>query len=67
MPQVLIITDPDRSAGEIVYRERVLSHELQSAHFSAQLIERLAWALGDATVLEHCDEREVARPLGVAA
>jgi hypothetical protein len=67
MPQILIITDPDRSAGEVVYRERVLSHELESVHFSTQLVERLAWALGDATVIEHRDEREPAAPQRVAA
>jgi hypothetical protein len=53
MPQILIVTDFADSPGEVVYRERVAAPELRSAHFSAQLVERLDWALSDAAVLEH--------------
>jgi hypothetical protein len=62
MPQILIVTDSGRSAGEVVYRERVLAPELGSRHFSAQLIERIGWALGDATTLEHRAEKMATRP-----
>jgi hypothetical protein len=60
MPQILIVTDSAASAGEVVYRERVLAPELCSTHFSAHLIERLGWALGDATALEQQAEKRIA-------
>lgn len=59
MPQILVTTDaPGRSesqgepAREIVYRERIAPSDLESDHFSAQLVERVGWAVVDA------DERE---------
>lgn len=67
VPQILIVTDSSRNAGEVVYRERVAASELDFAHFSAQLVERLGWALGDATTLERREERRATGPRRVAA
>ncbi len=53
MPQILIVTDSPRSSGEVVYRERVASEDLRSSHFAGQLVERVGWAVGDASLLEH--------------
>ncbi|HEY0317274.1 MAG TPA: hypothetical protein VGC49_03160 [Solirubrobacterales bacterium] len=53
MPQILIVTDSPHSAGEVVYRERIASADLESAHFSGQLVERVGWAVLDANELEH--------------
>lgn len=39
-------------------RERVTVADLESDHFATQLVERLGWAVGDATELE----REAAVP-----
>jgi hypothetical protein len=52
MPQILIVTDSPDSAGEVVYRESVTAIHLASTHSGDQLVERLAWAIGDATVAE---------------
>ncbi len=52
MPQILIVTDSPENAGEVVYRESVSAVHLASAHSGDQLIERLAWAVSDATVAE---------------
>jgi hypothetical protein len=59
MPQILVTTDapirPETDAkleSEVVYRERVALSDLESDHFSAQLVERVGWAVLDA------DERE---------
>lgn len=52
MPQILIVTDSPENAGEVVYSERVTPVHLDSAHSGDQLVERLAWAVGDATVAE---------------
>jgi hypothetical protein len=53
MPQILIVTDSPQSSGEVVYRERVASEDLRSSHFAGQLVERVGWAVGDASQLEH--------------
>jgi hypothetical protein len=52
MPQILIVTDSPENPGEVVYRESVSAVHLASAHSGDQLVERLAWAVGDATVAE---------------
>lgn len=52
MPQILILADSPSSTGEVVYRERVASSDLESQHFSGQLLERINWAVGDAQIAE---------------
>jgi hypothetical protein len=52
MPQILIVTDSPQSSGEVVYRERVATADLESDHFSGQLVERVGWAVDDADQLE---------------
>jgi hypothetical protein len=53
MPQILVVTDSaDANAGTVVYRERISIADLRSDHFSGQLVERVGWAVGDASNLE---------------
>ena len=60
MPQILIVTDPpEHDAGTVVYRERILSSDLESDHFSGQLVERVGWAVRDAGQME-AEERATA-------
>jgi hypothetical protein len=58
MPQILIVTDSPQTTGTVVYRERVLSTDLESDHFSGQLVERVGWAVQDASEVEHRAEIE---------
>ena len=51
MPQILIVTDSPEG-GEVVYRETVSPVHLATEHSGDQLVERLAWAVGDATLAE---------------
>jgi hypothetical protein len=44
MPQIIIEAD---NQG-VTWRERITSSDLESGHFSTQLLERLRWAVGDA-------------------
>jgi hypothetical protein len=37
----------------VVLQERVVPNDLESDHFSAQLVERVGWALADADEMEH--------------
>lgn len=58
MPQILIVTDSPDSAGEVVYRESVSAVHLASEHSGDQLVERLAWAIGDAALAERRARQE---------
>jgi len=40
----------------VVYRERVVLTDLESDHFSGQLVERVGWAVLDADEIEHKDD-----------
>jgi hypothetical protein len=56
MPQILVVTDPpERDASTVVYRERISTTDLESDHFSGQLVERVGWAVVDADQIEHAD------------
>jgi hypothetical protein len=50
MAQIIIRTEPtdDRPATVVTWQERVLPTDLESQHFSDQLIERVTWAVRDA-------------------
>lgn len=64
MPQILVVTNPaGKTDGEVVYRERIASTDLESAHFSDQLVERVGWAVQDADVLEHRSEQRPSKPV----
>ena len=55
MPQILVVADvheDEDTASPVVYREGISLDDLESDHFSGQLIERVGWAVLDA------DERE---------
>lgn len=59
MPQILVVTDlPDDAGSTVVYRERVSLSDLESDHFSGQLVERVGWAMLDAKELEHEDSSD---------
>ncbi|HEX3609475.1 MAG TPA: hypothetical protein VHU14_07410 [Solirubrobacterales bacterium] len=54
MPQILVVADaPREDASTVVYRERISTSDLESDHFSGQLVERVGWAVVDADQLEH--------------
>jgi hypothetical protein len=66
VPQILVVTDTrDETAGDVVYRERVVLTDLESAHFSGQLVERVGWAMLDADRMEHDDGAEGKAPATV--
>jgi len=49
MPQIIVVADTaDRQEPLVILRERISSTDLESAHFAARLVERLAWAVSDA-------------------
>ncbi|HWM62665.1 MAG TPA: hypothetical protein VNP96_01595 [Solirubrobacterales bacterium] len=59
MPQILVVTDlQEDTDSTVVYRERVSLSDLESDHFSGQLVERVGWAMRDADELERRDDRD---------
>jgi len=53
MPQILVVADPPQENGStVVYRERITASDLESDHFSGQLVERVGWAVVDADRIE---------------
>jgi hypothetical protein len=63
MPQILVVTDvPDATGSTVVYRERIATTDLESDHYSGQLVERVGWAVRDANEIEHEVERKQAHP-----
>lgn len=54
MPQIIVMADtsnggPDRA---VMFTERVNERDFESRHFQTQLVERLGWAVGDASAVE---------------
>jgi hypothetical protein len=50
VPRIIVTTDPDQDfEPAVLYQERVTPTDFESEHASAQLIERLSWAVADAT------------------
>ena len=47
MPQIIVTTDEPGDRA-VTWRERISTSDLESGHFSEQLLERLRWAVGDA-------------------
>jgi len=57
MPQILVEADR-RDDNTVVYRERINLSDLESDHFSGQLVERVGWAVLDADELERESRRQ---------
>jgi len=59
MPRIIVTTDSqaDNLAQPILLNEYVRSVHLSSDHAAAQLMERLAWAIGDAESSERVRAR----------
>lgn len=63
MPEI-IVSAADWAGGAVMLRERVTASDFESAHFAAQLVQRVGWAVGDAHDAEqaHRAERGVGAP-----
>ncbi len=59
MPQILVVADTREDFDDaVVYRERISLTDLDSDHFSGQLVERVGWAMLDAEELEREEEHD---------
>ena len=53
MPQIIVMADHiDREQDPVMLRERINAADFESERFAANLVERLGWAVLDATELE---------------
>jgi hypothetical protein len=67
MPRIIVMSEPNAEPeSAITLDECVTSADLRSGHQSAQLIERVGWAVHDADDMERADGeagRSAIRPL----
>jgi hypothetical protein len=61
MTQILVVTDAQAEdpGSTVVYRERISAADLESSHFSGQLVERVGWAVRDANEIERQSDRQL--------
>ena len=58
MPRIIVTTEPSaREQADVLLDEEVHSVHLSTDHAAAQLVQRLAWAIGDAEAAEHTRPR----------
>ena len=58
MPEIIVTADRENDRGEeaVMLRERINLSDFESATFAQRLVERLGWAVSDATAVEqHTD------------
>ena len=61
MPRIIVMSESGtQREGTITLDERVASADMRSGHHSAQLIERVGWAVHDA---DDAEEKEAAERL----
>jgi hypothetical protein len=60
MPHIIVTAGeaPDSGRSQVLLRERVSCSDFESDHFASQLVERLGWAVGDATQAEQAREED---------
>jgi hypothetical protein len=62
MPRIIVMSEPSSGRkGAILLDERVAAADLRSGHHSAQLIERVGWAVHDA---DDAERAEALDPIG---
>jgi len=54
MPRIIVTADGP--TDRVMLSERINASDFESGHFRAQLVERLAWAAGDACPAEQDDQ-----------
>ena len=59
MPQIIVTADEahEETRDGVMLRERVNADDFESERFAANLIERLGWAVVDATEMERTPRR----------
>ena len=61
MPNIMVVADTANGSDAVFLAERLMTVQLDDAHFAAQLVERLKWAGEDAEHAEQA-ERKAANP-----
>lgn len=64
VPQIIVTADhgQEQEQDGIMLRERVNAADFESERFAANLIERLGWAVVDATEVETTDRQPAPTP-----
>ncbi len=69
MPQIIVVADRPDNPGEgpVMLNERVSAADFESEHFAALLVERLGWAVTDASAVEERPGRRAPTAAATAA
>lgn len=53
MPEIIVRAESERDdQAEVLLRERVTADNMEIEHYAHQLIERIGWAVADATEVQ---------------
>ncbi len=52
MPEIIVSVETDNDQTPVLLRETVTETNLESDHYTAQLMERIGWAVVDASEVE---------------
>ena len=52
MPEIIVSVESDNDHTPVLLRETVTENNLESDHYTAQLMERIGWAVVDASEVE---------------
>ena len=52
MPEIIVSVESDNDHTPVLLREAVTESNLESDHYAAQLMERIGWAVVDASEVE---------------
>jgi hypothetical protein len=55
MPQIIVTAGDADLEGAVTLRERINASDFESERFAVNLLERLGWAVSDATEVEQTD------------
>jgi hypothetical protein len=62
MPEIIVRAEPEQGdEAAVVLRERVTQRNLESDHYAGQLIERIGWAVLDASEPQDGGRRQIDR------
>ena len=63
MPEIIVRAEPEQDGdAPVVMRERVTQRNLESEHYAGQLIERIGWAVVDASETQALEHPQANRP-----
>ena len=61
MPEIIVVADELDESAPVLLRERVTVDNMEFDHYADQLVDRLRWAVQDATTIQDTSESQTRR------